>query len=45
MKMNRIMKSADGASAGITLNAGNLGVYARGLGSPLALISLKEVKE
>ena len=39
------MKSADGASAGITLNAGNSGVYAPGLESPLALISLKEVKE
>jgi hypothetical protein len=45
MKMNRITRSADGASAGITLNAGNMGVYAPGLSCPLALISLKEVKE
>ena len=45
MKMNRIMHSADGASAGITLNAGNSGVYAPGLESLLALTNLKEVKE
>ena len=45
MKMNRIMKSADGASAGITLYAGNMGVYAPGQDRPLALTNLKEVKE
>ena len=45
MKMNRITRSADGISAGITLNAGNMGVYAPGLRRPLALTNLKEVKE
>jgi len=45
MKMNRKMHNTDGISAGITLNAGNMGVYAPGLENPLALTSLKEVKE
>ena len=42
--MNRKMRSADGSSAGITLNARNMGVYAKGLERPLAIINLKEVK-
>jgi hypothetical protein len=45
MKMSGIMRSADGASAGITLNAGYMGVYAPGLERLLALTNLKEVKE
>ena len=45
MKMNRIKRSADGASAGITLKARIMGVNALGLGRPLALTNLKEVKE
>ena len=39
------MESADGAPAGITLNAGNMGVYAPGLEHPLVITDLKEVKE
>jgi len=42
--MNSKMESADGASAGITLNAGSMGVYAPGLECPLAINNLKEVK-
>ena len=44
MKMNRKTQSADGISAGITLNAGNMGVYAKGLERPPALTNLKEVR-
>ena len=39
------MRSAVGASAGITLEARTMGVNARGLDRPLALTNLKEVKE
>jgi hypothetical protein len=44
MKMNRKINNADGASAGITLNAGYIGVYAPGLERSLALTNLKEVR-
>jgi hypothetical protein len=45
MKMNKKIDSADGAPAGITLNAGNMGVYAPRLEHPLAITYLTEVKK
>jgi hypothetical protein len=42
--MNRKMQTADGASAGFTLNAGNMGVYPKGLDCPLVRTNLKEVR-
>ncbi len=39
------MHTAIGASAGITLKARIMGVYARGLDRPLALTNPTEVKE
>jgi len=45
MKMNQKMRSAVGASAGITLEARIMGVNARGLDRSLALTNLREVKE
>jgi hypothetical protein len=44
MKMNRKTRSADGASAGITLKARIMGLNARGLDRSLAITNLKEVK-
>jgi hypothetical protein len=45
MKMNRKTRSAEGASAAITLKARIMGVKAQGLDCPLALTNLKEVKK